>query len=231
MNGNEPRMIHDRTFQVGGQEITLRGDAAVFLVDGGSEAALIDSGCGPSVPAIIENISAAGVEASRVQTLILTHCHIDHCGGAKELKKRLGCRILVHELDAPALENADQVRTAASWYEIELAPLEVDTKLKGRLNRVQCGDVELHVLHTPGHTPGSVAVYTDIAGKRVLFGQDIHGPFDEVFGSDIADWRRSMKGLMDLNADILCEGHLGIFKPATIVKDYIEGYLRRHRDR
>jgi glyoxylase-like metal-dependent hydrolase (beta-lactamase superfamily II) len=76
-----------------------------------------------------------------------------------------------------------------------------------------------------------VAVYTDIAGKRVLFGQDIHGPFDEVFGSDIADWRRSMKGLMDLNADILCEGHLGIFKPATIVKDYIEGYLRRHRDR
>ena len=85
----------------------------------------------------------------------------------------------------------------------------------------------LNVIATPGHTPGSVAAYLDFAGTRVLFGQDIHGPFHPDFGSDIGAWRASMAKLLELDADILCEGHFGIYSPSDAVRAYILGYLDR----
>ena len=90
------------------------------------------------------------------------------------------------------------------------------------------GEAELHCLHTPGHTPGSIVVYIDRGGKRILFGQDIHGPFLEIFRSDIGKWKESMKKLIALEADILCEGHFGIYQPREKVRRYIEGYLKNY---
>ena len=62
-------------------------------------------------------------------------------------------------------------------------------------------------------------------GKRVLFGQDIHGPYVPEWGADPARARTSLGKLIELGADILCEGHFGIYQPADRVKKYIEGYL------
>jgi glyoxylase-like metal-dependent hydrolase (beta-lactamase superfamily II) len=59
----------------------------------------------------------------------------------------------------------------------------------------------------------------------VLFGQDVHGPFSPAFGSDLDAWRRSIEGLLALNADILCEGHFGIFRPAAAVEKFLRGQL------
>ncbi len=56
--------------------------------------------------------------------------------------------------------------------------------------------------------PGSLSLYRDRGEKRILFGQDIHGPFLPIPGSDIETWRRSMIKLVELEADILCEGTL-----------------------
>jgi len=55
-----------------------------------------------------------------------------------------------------------------------------------------------------------------------LFGQDLHGPFNDGFLSNLQDYQLSMQKLLDLSADILCEGHLGIFQPPDEVKQYIE---------
>jgi len=63
---------------------------------------------------------------------------------------------------------------------------------------------------------------------RVLFGQDIHGPFSPEFLSDIGRWRDSMERLLSLKADILCEGHYGIFTGREKVRKYIEGYLDQY---
>jgi len=76
--------------------------------------------------------------------------------------------------------------------------------------------------------PGSIAVYRDYAGERVLFGQDIHGPFLPEFGADLAAWRRSMNMLLGLEADILCEGHFGVYRTKTRVREYIESYLEQY---
>ncbi|MDD4775261.1 MAG: Zn-dependent hydrolase, partial [Syntrophomonas sp.] len=74
-----------------------------------------------------------------------------------------------------------------------------------------------------------ISVWIDIEGRRVLFGQDIHGPFNKGWGSDLKQWRVSMQALLDLDADILCEGHFGIIQPAPAVRRYIEGYLGRFK--
>ena len=121
--------------------------------------------------------------------------------------------------------------TAAAWYNLRFPPIPVDIKLANEEERLLFGDQEIVFLHTPGHTPGSLSVYLDRGGTRVLFGQDIHGPFSAEFGSDPAAWRRSMEKLLALEADILCEGHFGVFQPKDNVAAYIEHYMRQYGEK
>jgi len=62
----------------------------------------------------------------------------------------------------------------------------------------------------------------------VLFGEDVHGPVLPSCGSDVGRWRKSMEKLLALEADILCEGHFGIFQTKEQVRKYIQGYLRQY---
>jgi glyoxylase-like metal-dependent hydrolase (beta-lactamase superfamily II) len=223
-----PETISDGVYLVGSSELTDGRDCSVYLVDAG-ELVLIDSGAGANTGQIVRNVELLGLDPARLSTLILTHCHIDHVGGAAYLKKRFGVRVVMHDLDAGAVELGDQVKTGASWYGLRLAPLPVDFKLSGAEERLTFPDgTTLVCLHTPGHTPGSIAVYGDSEGQRVLFGQDIHGPFLPEFGADLNAWRRSMKALVGLEADILCEGHFGVYKSKPRVREYIEGYLDQY---
>jgi len=62
--------------------------------------------------------------------------------------------------------------------------------------------------------------------KRVLFGQDIQGLLDPSFLSNPEDYIRGLKFLLGLNADILCDGHFGVFKGEKIEK-FIRSYITR----
>lgn len=215
-------------YLIGGPNVTQADDAAVYLIDFAGELILIDSGAGGSFSQIVRNIEMLGLAPSSITHVILTHCHIDHIGSAPFFRQKYGAKIVIHELDAKALETGDSVRTAANWYGVNFPPTQIDRKLGGFLETLKFGNEELNCLHTPGHTPGSISVYLDRAGKRVLFGQDIHGPFNKAFGSDIEVWKKSMHALLDLEADILCEGHFGIYQPKNKVRAYIERYLEEY---
>jgi glyoxylase-like metal-dependent hydrolase (beta-lactamase superfamily II) len=215
-------------YQVGGSNLTSGDDAAIYLIDFGDELVLIDAGAGRSSAQIVQNIQMLGFNPGLISHLILTHCHIDHIGSAPFFQKKYNTKIVIHELDALAVEKGDSTRTAANWYGTTFPPTKIDVKLKGKEETLQFGSEQLHCLHTPGHTPGSISAYLDRDGKRVLFGQDIHGPFHKAFGSDIKEWRKSMQLLLKLNADILCEGHFGIYQPKEKVRDYIERYLEEY---
>jgi len=188
----------------------------------------MDSGAGKSFDKLVKNIELVGLEPQKLKALILTHCHIDHIGAVNLFKTKFDLTIFAHEKDSEAIEGKDISRTAASWYGVEYSPIILDYKFSEPLEELTIGDIAFNCLYTPGHTPGSISVYCDISGKRVLFGQDIHGPFDESFGSNIEDWKKSMQKLLDIEADILCEGHFGIYQPKEEVKRYIESYLRRY---
>jgi glyoxylase-like metal-dependent hydrolase (beta-lactamase superfamily II) len=224
----KPQEIVNGVYQIGGVNITLADDAAIYLIDFAGVLVLIDSGAGRSFLQIIGNMEALGYSPNKISHLILTHCHIDHIGSAPLFKKQYGTKILIHELDAPAVEIGDSIKTAADWYGADFPPTKIDEKLKSGNGTLKFAEDTLDWIHTPGHTPGSISLYLDREGKRILFGQDIHGPFHKAFGSDINTWKKSMQALLALDADILCEGHFGIYQPSNCVREYIERYLEEY---
>lgn len=196
---------------VGGPELSDPRDCLCYLATGPKARVLIDCGCGPSAKRILQLATEAG--GAPPTHLLLTHCHIDHAGGAAEIKRACGCEVLVHEAEADVLAQGDPIRSAAGWYSISLPPLQSDRLLDGDA-QVDMGNAALNIIHTPGHTPGSVCAWLETGAQRVLFGQDLHGPFFRDFGSDLIQYEKSMEKLMALETDILCEGHYGVFTPA-----------------
>lgn len=219
--------IVENIFIVGGPDITDGRDGCIYLINL-EELILIDAGAGWSVDKIVNNINKLAFNCNNLTKILLTHCHIDHIGGAPEIKRRFGSRIYIHKLDAPPLENGDSVLTAANWYQTSFPPTRVDVKLNSPEETLIIGDQKIVCLHTPGHTPGSICIYLDKSGKRILFGQDLHGPILPEFGSNLEDWDRSTQKLLDLDADILCEGHFGIYKTKKEVRNYILSYRRQY---
>jgi len=213
---------------VGGPNISHAYDATVFVIEFQGELVMIDAGAGRSGRVLVQNIEGAGMDPGRISTLILTHCHIDHIGSAPYFRSKYGCRLMAHEQDAKAIEEGDPVLTAANWYETEFPPTALDQRIKGDHEILSFGEEKLHCLHTPGHTPGSIVLYLERDGKRILFGQDIHGPFLTSFKSDVRQWRESMEKLLALEVDILCEGHFGIFKSKENAASYIRSQIRQN---
>ncbi|MBF0549609.1 MAG: MBL fold metallo-hydrolase [Deltaproteobacteria bacterium] len=213
-------------YLVGGPDASSSKDCLVYAVDFGSEAVLIDTGAGGSEEAMLINMRGLGLDPRLLKTAVLTHNHIDHIGGAAFFKDRFKCRQIAHELDVPAMESGDPVITAANWYGTPAPRLTIDLKVSGLTNSLNFGGETLELIHTPGHTPGSLAVLLNRAGQLILFGQDIHGPFMPQFKSNLVDYQKSMEYLISLSPDILCEGHYGIFHGRNKVKAFIENQVR-----
>lgn len=221
-----PRRIAEGVHMVGGPDLSDPRDCLCYLVEGSEARVLIDCGAGPSVQRILELVDQAGGQPPT--HLLLTHAHIDHAGGAAEVRWLTGCQILIHQDDAPTLAQGDPLRSAAQWYGLKLEPAPADLLLGQDHSLDLGGGQALNILHTPGHTPGSLSAWCQAEGQRVLFGQDIHGPFSPSFGSDLGLWRASMQALLALNCDILAEGHYGVFRPADEVAAFIHKQLGMH---
>ena len=219
--GSRPQEVFPGVFLVGGPELTHPQDCLVYAIDGEREVVLVDTGAGRSAGKILENLEMVGLGGKPLSKIILTHCHVDHIGGAKSIAQRTGAKIVCHRGDLQAIERGDPVRTASSWYGVRLPELKVDMVIVGSEEEIQVGGTSLLCLHTPGHTPGSISLLWEKAEGRILFGQDIHGPFLPEFGSDLQEWTSSMKKLLALEPDILCEGHYGIFPSREETRRFI----------
>ena len=143
----------------------------LFRSDDGS-LALVDTGIKGAPKRIIAAIEETGASVQDVTTILLTHAHADHAGGAREMTSAVGCGTTVHE------DDAEYVRTGTG------TPLDPSTRLGRMLKRVQSSDpapVErtltdgevlpiaggLQVLHTPGHSPGHVSLLHPESGTLV----------------------------------------------------------------
>jgi glyoxylase-like metal-dependent hydrolase (beta-lactamase superfamily II) len=200
---------------------------SVYMVDTGSNEGLVLIDAGMDLE-MIKAIETHGFHPGEIRHCILTHFHIDHIGACFDLRQFLpDIRFYGHELDAlPIEEEGHYSMTAASWYGVQYRPVTLDHRFSGDRELLSFGAYDFECIHTPGHTPGSISILVRAEGKKLLFGQDLHGPFSDSFLSNLHDYQKSMEKLLNLEADILCEGHFGVFQPA----DEVRRYIKRHKN-
>lgn len=172
------------------------GGVCAYLVRDDDGFVMIDSGMG--IPACAEamdgHLASLGVPISALHTIVATHCHPDHLGGAASLRERSGARVWLHALDAPLVNPAHPTGDAdldalANWLrrhgfppdEAESARhsvdryngrgflLEPDRLLEGG-ETLAVGPYRFEVVWTPGHTPGHVCLFEST--RRLLLTGD-----------------------------------------------------------
>jgi glyoxylase-like metal-dependent hydrolase (beta-lactamase superfamily II) len=218
----QPFQVGKDIYLIGSADISHPYDCCIYLLNL-DNLVIVDSGAGLSFEKIVSNIEILGFDPKKIKAVLATHAHIDHIGSLHRFQEKYRAQILAHELDVDAIESG--IGVAAEAYGVDYLPCTVDVRLSGDEQTLKFGNHKLNIVHIPGHTPGSVAAYIDMDDKRILFGQDIHGPYIPKWGADRKLAAASLQKLIDLKADILCEGHFGIYQPAEEVRRYIEYHL------
>jgi len=100
----------------------------------------------------------------QVKQIVITHAHIDHVGGAMKLRAATGAPILLNQNDYELLKMLD---VQASWIGVaDPGKVEIDQSL-GPADTVTAGSLKAEVLHTPGHTEGSICLYFPLEKKLI----------------------------------------------------------------
>ncbi len=128
------------------------------------EAIVVDGG--DDVEAIVARLDALGVRATH---LVHTHAHLDHIGSLGELRERTGGLGLLHPADLPLYSLLREQARLLGLPAPEI--VKIDAELVGG-DVVRAGGAALDVLHTPGHTRGSVSFALELAGRTVLLSGD-----------------------------------------------------------
>lgn len=127
-----------------------------------NKAAIVDPG--GDLPKIFAAVKELGVE---VEQVLLTHGHIDHAASARECANNYKVKIIgPHKDDAPLLKALPQQATMFGMPPVEV--VEPDQWLDEG-DKVQVGDIELQVYHTPGHAPGHV-IFVDESSRTAQMG-------------------------------------------------------------
>ncbi len=159
-------------FQVKTDSGTLERFVYSYLIFG-DEICLIDSGVCSSEKIIFNYLEKTGHSPDDISLLILTHSHPDHVGSAQSVQRISGCEIAAHEGEKSWIEDVDlqfKERPVPNFHSMVEGSVQVDHVLED-MDVVELGsDINLKVIHTPGHSKGSISIH--IPSKSVLITGD-----------------------------------------------------------
>ena len=152
------------------------------------EAIVIDPG--DDVSRIIDIIDRNQLT---VKMIVITHAHIDHIGGAEKLRAATGAPVYMHEADKML---SDQLAVQAAWLGMETPKDPGIDKPAHEGDVIRAGSIEAHVLHTPGHTQGSISLYLPLESKLIAGDTLFEGSIGrtDLPGGDTAQIGRSIRG-------------------------------------
>ena len=137
----------------------LQCNCSIFGDEQSGEAIVIDPGDNiAAIEAVLER------HRLRVKAIVITHAHIDHIGGAHKLKQRTGAPVYMNASDQ---ELYDHIDMQAAWLGVETPEQTAIDVIARDGDTLPLGTTEFHVLHTPGHTQGSLCLWIPSEQKLI----------------------------------------------------------------
>jgi glyoxylase-like metal-dependent hydrolase (beta-lactamase superfamily II) len=193
--------------------------ANVFLLVGNT-LTLVDTGFRGRSVHILKEVTRLGYSPVDISSIIITHHHADHVGSLAALKEITQAKVFAHPADAPYIEGRlpQPGPAGPGWFSNVAAPLKglwatvpvaVDTLLGDGDQLPILGGIK--ILHTPGHTPGSISLFLEKEGLFIV-GDVLSNTFglglpSKAFTIDLAQEINSIKKLVDFDFNMICFGH------------------------
>jgi glyoxylase-like metal-dependent hydrolase (beta-lactamase superfamily II) len=214
---SDGRITH-RVFELSPSGNPASDDGWCYLLDGGTELAVVGAGADSLRWPWLYRIRALGFDPGRLRKILLTDVQADHAGGARALKKLTGAAIYVHAGAIEALSVAgpeqDQ-RTDAPWRSPSghFESVGVDRPLREN-EKIAVGDLEVQFLHTPGPSGANGTYVANAGGVAVAFTGDLLFPENNREGppggradahshGNLADWNRSIRNVRAEHVDMV----------------------------
>ena len=211
--------VTKNVYQSSGMSSTGIGGANTFLlIDNG--VTLVDTGLRGRSASILKEVKRLGYKPSDIAHIILTHHHSDHIGSLAELKNATGSKTMAHPADAPYIDGTLPQPGPArpKWLGKVLSPFgsmwatvpaEVDQLLNDSDELPLLGGIR--ILHTPGHTPGSICLFIP-QEKLVIVGDLLTHRFrlrlpSQLFTVDTEQEVKSIKKLLGIEFSVIAFGH------------------------
>ena len=190
--------------------------SCVYLIEGRDSLTLVDSGTPGSGRNVNRYLRSIGRDAADIEYILMTHSHPDHTAAAFGIAKRTGAKIVAHPLDSKVHSNGEVSLSYMGVFTSVRLPIPF-LRFTAVAQLVDDGDVlpigdGMRVLHTPGHTPGSLC-YLDESRSLIFTGDTLFSDGNRISrsvpfpGSSFDRYRESVHRLADIPIETLCGGH------------------------